>query len=238
NEDAEEDEDEEIGPGCYVLGLGIPRIGRSKLWRIRKGYIRLYKVLRSHHRITRALISSSLRDPAVKIYWLKRKSYRILYALCRRLAEGKPIMWYRDTTLFLFVSEDVYCARGRTFSTTFETRVWTSVDSGSEEDGVLPHFCARHQTPCYILFLSSIGSTTLSRLAIMNPWTRGEISQAAVIHRLKADNPGLDDMYYRFGPTLRICFDFLEDGALLAVCKARYEDALGRLSLEMLDQMI
>ncbi len=42
DEDAEEDEEDGIGPGCYILDLGIPDIGRSKLW-IRREYIRLYK---------------------------------------------------------------------------------------------------------------------------------------------------------------------------------------------------
>jgi hypothetical protein len=40
--DSEEGEDNEIGPGCYVLDLGIPGIRCSMLW-IRKEYIRLYK---------------------------------------------------------------------------------------------------------------------------------------------------------------------------------------------------
>ena len=37
-----EGEDNEIGPGCYILDLGIQDIGCSLLW-IRKEYIQLYK---------------------------------------------------------------------------------------------------------------------------------------------------------------------------------------------------
>ena len=37
---AEEDDDDEISPDCYVLDLGMA-LGCSKFW-IRKDYIRLY----------------------------------------------------------------------------------------------------------------------------------------------------------------------------------------------------
>ena len=42
--DEEEDEDEgnEIGPGCGILDFGIPHLKPSRHW-IRKDYIRLYK---------------------------------------------------------------------------------------------------------------------------------------------------------------------------------------------------
>ena len=122
----------------------------------------------------------------IKIYWLKGKSYWILYALYRRLAEGKPIMWYRDSTVFLFVNEGVYQAPPwGALSTTFRTRVWTLVDSDSDTLGV-PSRLAVPDTKHLIIFCSSpqsgrwkgLGKTTLSRIAIMNPWTRGEISQA------------------------------------------------------------
>jgi hypothetical protein len=40
--DAEEGNDDDIGPGCYLLDLEVPELGRSMLW-IRNDYIRLYK---------------------------------------------------------------------------------------------------------------------------------------------------------------------------------------------------
>jgi len=60
---------------------------------------------------------------------------------------------------------------------------------------------------------------------------------SAVIHGLKATDPGIDQLYNQFGPTPRICFHFLKDGALSIVYKARYEEALKKLSLNMLDDM-
>ena len=38
---AEGGEDDEIGPGCHILDIGIPALGCMKLW-IRKEYIRVY----------------------------------------------------------------------------------------------------------------------------------------------------------------------------------------------------
>ncbi|KAH9051432.1 hypothetical protein EDB87DRAFT_1687260 [Lactarius vividus] len=42
NVNEDKDEGDEIGPGCYILDLGIPDLRRSKLW-IHKEYIRLYE---------------------------------------------------------------------------------------------------------------------------------------------------------------------------------------------------
>jgi hypothetical protein len=38
---SEEDEGDEIGPGCYILRLGIPNIKHATIW-IRQEYIRIY----------------------------------------------------------------------------------------------------------------------------------------------------------------------------------------------------
>src|SRR6266571_5811755 len=77
-----------------------------------------------------ALVSASFRDlTAIEIYWLKGKSYWVLYALRRRLAEGKPVIWYRASTRFLFVNEGVYETPKDFLSTDLNTRVWTLVDS-------------------------------------------------------------------------------------------------------------
>ena len=40
-ETAEENEEDEIGSGCYILTLGIPGLGSSPLW-VRKESIRMY----------------------------------------------------------------------------------------------------------------------------------------------------------------------------------------------------
>ncbi|KAH9166711.1 hypothetical protein EDB89DRAFT_1910472 [Lactarius sanguifluus] len=50
-------------------------------------------------------------------------------------------------------------------------------------------------------------------------------------------DPCIDEMYYQYGPTPRICFDFLCNEALLFAHEARYESALGKLSLQKLGYM-
>ncbi|KAH8993992.1 hypothetical protein EDB92DRAFT_349231 [Lactarius akahatsu] len=124
DEDADEDKGkgDETGPGCYILDLSVPDLRRSKLW-IRKEYIgKIYTAgcttLASgcmnfatsiwDHVVTSRLLHqrSSQDNPALvsvflchltvpELYWLKGKSYWVIYALCRRLTEGKPVIWFR-----------------------------------------------------------------------------------------------------------------------------------------------
>ncbi|KAI9438090.1 hypothetical protein H4582DRAFT_234085 [Lactarius indigo] len=97
DEDADEDEDggDETGPG-YILNLGIPRIQRSVLW-VRKEYIWLYgycdKYLESlrHEQTPPSVVVTG--QPGIG------KSYWVTYALCRRLAEGKPVICDRGSEL-------------------------------------------------------------------------------------------------------------------------------------------
>jgi hypothetical protein len=44
----EDDEDDDIGPGCYALDLGICHLKCSKLW-VRKDYIRIYDHCATRH---------------------------------------------------------------------------------------------------------------------------------------------------------------------------------------------
>ncbi|KAH9080202.1 hypothetical protein EDB83DRAFT_2513110 [Lactarius deliciosus] len=188
-----EDEDA-IGPGCYILDLGIPG-----------------------------------------------KSYWVQYALRRRLAEGKPVMWYRDSRQYLFVEEGVFVVPQYYASTDFKTLVWTLVDADECPSGI-PSYLAVHDTKHFNIFVSypqssrweSLEKTTQCAVIVMNPWTRTEISQAAVVHGLVASDPRIDVMYDRFGPTPRICFDLLRNKVRLAGYQSHYDAALEDLSLEVL----
>jgi hypothetical protein len=71
----------------------------------------------------------------------------------------------------------------------------------------------------------------------MNPWTRAEISKAATVHGVGADDQRMHEFYDRFGPTARICFNFRDAGQLLAY-KTHYQDALRELSFNKLDEMV
>jgi hypothetical protein len=132
-------------------------------------------------------VSASLHDPIViEIYGLQGKSYWVFYALRRRLAEGKPVIWYRNSRRFLFVKDGVYEAPKGFQSTDLKTRVWTLVDS-DELEGIPPELAVQ-QTQHLIIFTTSLEpqrwkpleGTTVFGVFIMNPWTRKELIQAFV----------------------------------------------------------
>ncbi|KAH8994357.1 hypothetical protein EDB86DRAFT_2926188 [Lactarius hatsudake] len=233
---ADEDGDV-IGPGCYILDLGIPGLGRSKLW-IRKEYIQLYDFCEKYLDSCRGEEPPSVvitGQPGIG------KSYWVQYALRRRLAEGKPVMWYRDSRQYLFVEEGVYEVPQYCPSTDFKTLVWTLVDADECPNGI-PSYLAVHDTKHFNVFVSypqssrwePLEKTTQCAVIVMNPWTKTEISQAAVVHGLVASDPRIDAMYDRFGPTPRICFDLLRNKVRLAGYQSHYDAALEGLSLEVL----
>ena len=120
----------------------------------------------------------------IKFYWLKGKSYWIYYVLCRRLAERKPVLWYRDSRLYLFLNNGVHESPTNISSTLFRARVWTLVDVDSDQ--LFPPVLSQQGTNNLIVFATSpkkerwasLEKTTTWDVAIMNPWTRGEISEA------------------------------------------------------------
>jgi hypothetical protein len=93
-------------------------------------------------------------------------------------------MWYRGQSLCLFVEDGVYLAPKDYPSTAFMTRVWTLVDA--DEGKCVPEFLAVQDTQHMNIFASSpkqerwqgMSKTTEYAVAIMNPWTRAEISKA------------------------------------------------------------
>ena len=120
----------------------------------------------------------------IKLYWLKGKSYWIYYVLCRRLAEKKPVLWYRDSRLYLFVSNGVFESPKNISSALFRTRVWTLVDADHETS--FPPVLSQPGTNNLIIFVTppiqqrwaGLEKTMTWDVAIMNPWTRREISEA------------------------------------------------------------
>ena len=123
----------------------------------------------------------------IEIHCLKGKSYWALYALRRRLAEKKPVMWYSGSRLFLFVEEGVYESPERPRLDLFRTLVWTLVDSDQAKEGVPPHL-AELRTKHFIIYTTSptldrwgrLAKTTQCAACVMNPWNKTEISKALV----------------------------------------------------------
>ncbi|KAN0127599.1 hypothetical protein V8E53_014577 [Lactarius tabidus] len=242
DEDEGDAEDDEVSPKCHVLDIGIPGLEWSKIW-IRKEYIRMYQRCKDHFKPG---LHNKFQSPSLVVTGQPGigKRHWIIYVLCQRLAFKKPIMWYRDKRLYLFAEDGVYLAPTDYLSTEFRTRVWTLVDV--DEGDRVPEFLAVHDTKHMIVFASSpkerrwkrLPKTTACAVAIMNPWTRAEISEVAAIHEFAASNSAIDEMYTRFGPTPRICFDYLKTPSLLDVHKEKFGLALSSLSLRSLREMV
>ncbi|KAH9171752.1 hypothetical protein EDB89DRAFT_2096685 [Lactarius sanguifluus] len=236
DEDPGEEEGDETGPG-YILNIDVPDIWPKLLVRIE--YIRLYKFCNTY------LGSNRNRPipPSVVITGQTGigKSCWLTYALCQRLVEGEPVIWFSDTRRYLFVKEGVFEIPPDYPSTRFKTRIWTLIDADDSNNGI-PDYLAPHRTKHLIILSSSpkssrwqlLTKTTECSIAIMNPWTREEISQAAVIHGLEANDPRIDEMYNQYGPTPRICLNFIRNELLFAAYENRYESALRGLSLKKL----
>lgn len=92
-------------------------------------------------------------------------------------------MWYHGKMLYLFVEDGVYLSIKDYPSTSFRTQVWTLVDV--DEGQCVPEFLAVQNTKHMIIFTSSpkeerwhcLTKTTAFAIAIMNPWTKREISE-------------------------------------------------------------
>ncbi|KAH8976722.1 hypothetical protein EDB86DRAFT_3057817 [Lactarius hatsudake] len=238
-EDEDEGEGDENGPG-YILNIDIPKILPKLL--VRKEYIQLYKFCNKY-------LGSNpnwYMPPSVVITGQPGigKSCWLTYALCQRLVEGKPVIWFSDTSRYLFVNEGVFEIPPDYNSTNFKTRIWTLIDADNCKDGI-PDYLGPHRTKHLIILSSSpkssrwqlLTKTTECSIAIMNPWTREEISQAAVIHGLEANDPRIDEMYYQYGPTPRICLSFVRNELLFAAYESRHVSALSELSLQKLHDM-
>ena len=69
------------------------------------------------------IISIETNSLLGKSCWIK--SCWIIYALHHHLTEGKPVVWYHDSKLFLFVKEGVSELPADFPATTFNACVWT-----------------------------------------------------------------------------------------------------------------
>ncbi|KAH8996620.1 hypothetical protein EDB92DRAFT_1793737 [Lactarius akahatsu] len=241
NADEGEGEGDETGPGCFIFKFGIPGIWRSELL-VRKEYIRLYEYCDKYLESRR----NNQKPPSVVITGQPGigKSYWLTYALCRRLTEGGPVIWFRSAKRYLFVDEGVFVVPPDYPSTDFKTRIWTLVDA-DDKDGIPDCLAALQETNHLIISSSSPKSSrwklltrsTLCSVAYMNPWKREEISKAGVIHGLSANDPRIDEMYDQYGPTPRICLESVCTKAIFAAHKNRLDSTLRKLSVEKLENM-
>ncbi len=198
-------DDDEIGPGSYILDIGIKGLSYSKIW-IRADYIRIYDYCNDHYNRSMSifLLSNKKEAPSVvitgqpgigkrsfrvgnfRLIWQagKGKSVWIYYAVCRRLSEGKPVIWYRDQRRYLFVGAGVFETPKDFPSSYSKPFIWTFVDWDGGEDGV-PSRLVTEGTRHFVIFTTSpcrkqwwrMRKTTNFTRAIMDPWIENEILQ-------------------------------------------------------------
>ncbi|KAK2462507.1 hypothetical protein APHAL10511_005477 [Amanita phalloides] len=156
----EEESDGDIIEGCYSLEIDIMDFEFPRIW-IRAEYIRIYDALEAHYRksaypyLPSAVVITG--QPGIG------KSVWIYYALRRRLAERKPVIWYLDQTRYLFVEEGVYKVPDEFKASHFQVFIWTLVDSDEAKDGVPNHLVTRH-TRHSVIYCTSPSRDRWSRL--------------------------------------------------------------------------
>jgi len=113
----------------------------------------------------------------------------LLYALRRRCAEKKPVIWYNGTTSFIFVDDGVYKMAPDFQDNEFKIFVWTLIDSDQAPQGVPPVF-VQNRTRLFVNYASSPDKQRWKRLhknvedvtVVMNPWSWREILRACVCY--------------------------------------------------------
>ena len=107
------------------------------------------------------------------------------YALCRCLAEKRPVIWRYRGELYMFVEEGVYWMSTDFRRAWYHTDVWTLIDSDVSQGGIPTEFAER-DLPFFIIYVTSPTRSRWSRMSkafrlrviVMNPWTRSEIYHA------------------------------------------------------------
>jgi len=214
---------------------------RSKIW-IRADYIRVYNYLETINDGTSeaeevapgAIITG---QPGIG------KSVWVYYVLRRRLAERKPVIWYREGSCLLFVEEGVYKAPDKFRPSFFHKFVWTVVDSDEFEEGIPSHLVPQgtrlfmiYSTPPNKERWKRLNKTVSAFTIIMNPWTRTEISYAASIRGI-ADHAGIDDVYDLFGPVPRLCIDIFGQTDRFQQYQEDVRKAISNITLEQLARL-
>lgn len=195
-----DDVDDNIIPGCYAFNIDVEGLELSKIW-IRADYIRVYNSLDSLRDVTTASIFQRVGailtgEPGIGEFplslhqtstnYVQREERLVCYALRRRLAGRKPVVWYLLQSCYLFFEKGIYEAPpGFKSSSLHSSGHLTLVDSDEASEGVPPHLVP-HDTRLFIVYSTPPRKKRLSRLhktirditVIMNPRTRTEISYA------------------------------------------------------------
>ncbi|KAF8506812.1 hypothetical protein F5888DRAFT_1798045 [Russula emetica] len=238
-----DDRTDDIGPGCYGLDLGI-KFKCSKLW-VRQDYIRAYNYCRERHEEGPSDETEMARSIVITGQPGIGKSYWITYAVRRRLGERKPFLWLRGSFCFLFVEDGVFERLvDHVSGGDFVPFLWAFVDADGRS-GVPDNLA--HETNLYIIFTTSpkrdrwksLTKKTNYAVIIMNTWSLEEIHLAAAMHGFTNEQRNLAEGYFKnFGPTPRICIDFVQDPAQRVDHEYHCQAMISRLTSDRLRQFV
>jgi len=214
----------DIGSG-WVINIGVDGLRWRWIW-VRSEYIKIYDYCNEHYEDYLNVVNQRAPCAVVTGQPGIGKSLWIYYAIRRRLSEGKAVVWYFQRKYHLFVEDGVYeLPEGFDFCC-FKGLIWTLVDSDSVPPSVYViqdpnNFLVLATSPEKSLW-SPLDKTTSLSLAIMDPWTEQEVLQVASLHK-GLDIKQVKDTFDKFGPTARLCIDYVRSKKALA----RYETDLG-----------
>ena len=180
-DEGEATDEDDILPGCYILGISIDGITPSSLW-IRADYIHVYNFFQAHydkhanlrnpgveHRVPCSLGYQVSVRPQVSLHQRRTqarsqgKSFWTYYAARRHLAEMKPFIWFYKAKYYLFVDDDVYKLPPDWEHDDFRCIVWTLVDSDQSRAGV-PEILIPHGTRLFVTYVTSPVADRWSRM--------------------------------------------------------------------------
>ncbi|KAF8516580.1 hypothetical protein BU17DRAFT_50754 [Hysterangium stoloniferum] len=216
--DVDDDGEAEILPDCYSLGIGIKGFTRQFIW-VRAEYIRIFDACQREYEETITPMPGryfSGESPSFVITGQPGigKTLWQIYAARRCASEKRPFLWLRKDQYTLFVEEGAYelptSWRHRDFLPS--TRVWVFVDSESDPGALT--MLTSVGTEFVVFFTTSpseqrwhkLHKTTSYNLFIMNPWSIGEMKQAASLYNLSEEE--VVEKYHRLGPIPRLCIQY------------------------------
>ncbi|KAF8516562.1 hypothetical protein BU17DRAFT_76626 [Hysterangium stoloniferum] len=216
--DVDDDGEAEILPDCYSLGIGIKGFTRQFIW-VRAEYIRIFDACQRQYEETITPMPGcyfSGEPPSFVITGQPGigKTLWQIYAARRCASEKCPFLWLRKDRYTLFVEEGAY-----KLPTSWEhddflpsSRVWVFVDSESDPGALT--MLTSVGTEFVVFFTTSpseqrwhkLHKTTSYNLFIMNPWSIGEMKQAASLYNLSEEE--VVEKYHRLGPIPRLCIQY------------------------------
>ncbi|KAF8523117.1 hypothetical protein BU17DRAFT_64015 [Hysterangium stoloniferum] len=220
--DVDDDGEAEILPGCYSLGIGIKGFTREFIW-VRAEYIRIFDACQRQYEETITPTPGcyfSGEPPSFVITGQPGigKTLWQIYAARRCASEKRPFLWLHND----------------------RSRVWVFIDSESDPGALT--MLTLVGTEFVVFFTTSpneqrwhkLHKTTSYHLFIMNPWSIGEMKQAASLYNLSGEE--VVEKYHRLGPIPRLCIQY--NPYQLREYEAKLSKALADITTTTLEKLL